>query len=176
MTKPDRLVRLVDGLAIGNPMHDGFATTFNWLLGHVANFAVGPGLALLKRDTDTPELKLKIVAGKGIKVTWTDDDQCRIGLASDDGGGGKKKGGGGGTKKGATSGKLGGSGGGGAGGGAGGGGAGGGSGGSGSGEGGSGGSGSGEESCNEWSQDLGGGSGDIGMDNPGDNCNVVNGW
>ena len=145
MNRP-KLVSLKEGIALGNPMHKGWVATFNWLLGFVANFAVGPGLDLLKRDTDTPELRLAIDAGEGISISWA-NDRCKISVASDGGDddpGGSRGSGGGGS--------------------------------SGSGSGWFPGSESGQDSCNNWSSGVDNPTGDPGLDNPVDDCNMVNGW
>ena len=66
-----KLVKLKEGLALGNPMHKGFAACWNWLISWVKKFATGAG----------------IVGSNGIKVTGgTDGEPYTISGADIEGG------------------------------------------------------------------------------------------
>jgi len=192
MKCPRAIPFLKPGLAIGAKRHEGFADAWNWLIHSFWHMTLGDGLKWEDKWHGYPKINLKIEAGEGINVDYTDGKvviSLGDGKTNDnesDGGGGEDPsydrdegtwtgGGDGGDGSGAGTHPDGAH--------AGGGGA---SGGDGMGSGGNGG-GNGSDgadgdadgrgsSCNMFSEDDANDDDDPGMDNSGDDCAVVNGW
>lgn len=186
MKCPRTIPFLHPGLALGAKRHEGFAEAWNWLIHSFWHMNLGDGLKWKDKWQGYPKIDLVIEAGDGINVKYGDgkvvislgdgeteeDDESSGGGGTspgEDGGGEDGEGGGGDGGGGAGGGGHGdGTIGGGGGGGAGGGGIGGGSRGGGGGDGGT--------SCNDFSDDIENGGSDPGLDNPADDCAVLNGW
>ena len=182
MKCPRTIPFLHPGLALGAKRHEGFAEAWNWLIHSFWHMSLGCGLKWADKWQGYPKINLAIEAGEGINVKYdggkviistgdgeTEEESYTSGgggtvPGEDDGEGGDGEGGGPGWEEGHGDGTT--SGGGGI-----------------SGAGGVGGGGmdgaaggDGGTSCNEFSEDLPNVDGDPGLDNPADNCAVLNGW
>jgi hypothetical protein len=180
MKCPRTIPFLRPGLAIGAKRHEGFAEAWNWLIHSFWHMKLGDGLKWVSKWQGYPEIHLKIEGGEGIKVDYK-SGKVKISLANEEddeedtytsgGGGGTTPGddsdpyhtGGGGHRDGELAG--------------------------GGGNGAESGDvadesddkdddedGGNEDSCNEFSKSPDNEDQDPGMDNPGDNCAVENGW
>ena len=184
MKCPRTIPFLRPGLAIGAKRHEGFADAWNWLIHSFWHMTLGDGLKWVGKWQGYPEIRLEIEGGEGIKVRYGGG---KVKISLDNGEGEEEEsytsGGGGGVVPGDEGdpsdvggggqahrdGEMAGGGGNGA-------------------DIGGGGVGTGldgfgpasneggEDSCNEFSELPPNDMGDAGVENPGDNCAVVNGW
>ena len=66
--RPNRIIYLMAGRALGAMRHHGFAASWNWVLSWIYFFKCGPGLILDKAFHGHPELSLNLVGGNNISV------------------------------------------------------------------------------------------------------------
>jgi hypothetical protein len=72
MTCPRRIPFLSPGLAIGAKRHEGFADAWNWLIHSFWHMTLGTGLKWEDKWGGYPKINLKIEAGAGIAVKYSD--------------------------------------------------------------------------------------------------------